>query len=337
MRRFRHRVQGQEFMLVNCAAYQKGCKLADVAIDDISAYRDVPDCFVWVALKEPGPGELAHMSHQFGLHELAVEDAQNGHQRPKIEEYIDSLFCVLHTVELDADNELVVGEINVFVGSNYVLSVRNRTSQGFQEVRTRCEREPHLLEHGPAFVMYALIDNVVDRYFPILEALGAELDELEERIFERNGSAASRVIIEDLYSLKRRLVLLHHTAPLLEAVSKLYGGRAPGICAGMQDYFRDVYDHLLRIVKTIEGRREMIVTAIQVNLGLISLAESEVTKRLGSFAALFAVPTMIAGIYGMNFRRIPELDWVYGYPACIGVMLLVDICLYWRFRKAGWL
>jgi magnesium transporter len=186
--------------------------------------------------------------------------------------------------------------------------------------------------------MYALIDNVVDRYFPILEALGAELDELEERIFERNGSAASRVIIEDLYSLKRRMVLLqHHTAPLLEAVSKLYGGRAPGICAGMQDYFRDVYDHLLRIVKTIEGRREMIVTAIQVNLGMISLAESEVTKRLGSFAALFAVPTMIAGIYGMNFHRIPELDWVYGYPACISVMLLVDICLYWRFRKAGWL
>jgi magnesium transporter len=232
----------------------------------------------------------------------------------------------------------VVGEINVFVGKNYVLSVRNRTSQGFQDVRKRCEREPHLLEHGPAFVMYALIDNVVDRYFPILETLGAELDELEERIFERNGSAASRVIIEDLYSLKRRLVLLqHHTAPLLEAVSKLYGGRAPGICTGMQDYFRDVYDHLLRIVKTIEGRREMIVTAIQVNLGMISLAESEVTKRLGSFAALFAVPTMIAGIYGMNFHRIPELDWAYGYPAVIVVMLALDIGLYWRFRKAGWL
>lgn len=129
----------------------------------------------------------------------------------------------------------------------------------------------------------------------------------------------------------------HHTAPLLEAVSKLYGGRPPGVCAGMQEYFRDVYDHLLRIVKTIEGRREMIVTAIQVNLGLIALAESEVTKRLGSFAALFAVPTMIAGIYGMNFHRIPELDWVYGYPACIGVMLIVDLMLFWRFKKAGWL
>lgn len=325
-------------MLVNCAAYQKGRKLADLAIDDLNAYRDVPDAFIWVALKDPGPGELAHLMTQFGLHELAIEDAQNGHERPKIEEYTDSLFCVLHTVELDADNEFEVGEVCVFVGKNYVVSVRSRTRQGFTDVRARCEREPHLLAFGPAFVMYALIDNVVDRYFPILEKLSAELEDLEERIFERNGSAASREIIEDLYSLKRRLVHMHHhTAPLLEAVSKLYGGRAPGICDGMQEYFRDVYDHLQRIVKTIDGRREMIITAIQVNLGLISLAETEVTKRLGSFAALFAVPTMIAGIYGMNFHKIPELDWAYGYPACLGVMFVVDLCLWWRFRKAGWL
>lgn len=325
-------------MLVNCAVYENGRKLADVPIDDINAYRDRPDSFIWVALKEPGPGELAHLTQQFGLHELAVEDAQNGHQRPKIEEYGDSLFAVFHTVEFDDEGDVLVGEMNVFVGKNYVLSVRNRTTQGFQEVRKRCEREPHLLKHGPAFVMYALLDAVVDRYFPVLETLGAELDEVEERIFEQKGSVESREIIEDLYSLKRRMTILqHHTAPLLEAVSKLYGGRSPGVCSGMQEYFRDVYDHLLRIVKTIEGRREMIVTAIQVNLGLIALAESEVTKRLGSFAALFAVPTMIAGIYGMNFKSIPELDWVYGYPACLAVMLVVDVVLYWRFKKAGWL
>jgi magnesium transporter len=325
-------------MLVNCAAYQKGRKLADFAIDDLADYRDVPDAFIWVALKDPGPGELAHLMQHFGLHELAVEDAQNGHERPKIEEYADSLFSVLHTVELDDTNEFVIGEICMFVGANFVVSVRSGSHQGFADVRMRCEREPHLLAYGPAFVMYALMDAVVDRYFPILERLGAELDDLEERIFERNGSAASREIIEDLYSLKRRLVMMHHhTAPLLEAVSKLYGGRAPGVCSGMQDYFRDVYDHLQRIVKTIDGRREMIVTAIQVNLGLISLAESEVTKRLGSFAALFAVPTMIAGIYGMNFHKIPELDWEYGYPVCLAVMFIVDLCLWWRFRKAGWL
>jgi magnesium transporter len=325
-------------MLVNCAAYQNGRKLGDVAIDDINHYRGMPDCFVWVALNEPGAEELQQMMDRFGLHELAIEDIQDGHERPKIEEFGDSLFSVLHTVELDKDGELLTGSVNIFVGSDYVLSVRNRTSHGFQPVRARCEREPELLKNGPAFVMYALIDNVVDRYFPVLEALSAELDDLEERIFERNGSAAARTIVEDLYSLKRRLVLMHHhTSPLLEAVSKLYGGRMPSLCVGMQEYFRDIYDHLQRIVKIIDGRREMVITAIQVNLGMISLAESEVTKRLGSFAALFAVPTMIAGIYGMNFHKIPELDWTYGYPACITVMLLVDICLWWRFRKAGWL
>ena len=156
--------------------------------------------------------------------------------------------------------------------------------------------------------------------------------------FDKHSLSASRAIIQDLYSLKRRLVVLqHHIEPLLEGISKLTGGRIPTICEGMQAYFRDVYDHLDRIVRTIEGRREMIVTAVQVNLGMISLAENEVTKRLGSFAALFAVPTMIAGIYGMNFQQIPELHWQYGYPACITVMALIDFFLWWRFKKAGWL
>ncbi|MGH8782610.1 magnesium/cobalt transporter CorA [Paraburkholderia sp.] len=325
-------------MLINCAAYQDGRKLADIEIDDISVYVAKPECFVWVALKDPGPGELDVMKHEFGLHELAVEDVSNGHQRPKIEEYGESLFAVMHTVEMDDEGELTIGEVDVFVGKNYVLSVRNRTQHGFQQVRARCEREPQLLKEGSAFVLYALMDNLVDRYFPILEALGTEIEEIEDRIFEKHSLASSRGIIEDLYSLKRRLVIFqHHIAPLLESIGKLTGGRIPQMCVGMQAYFRDVYDHLERIVKTIEGRREMIVTAIQVNLGMISLAESEVTKRLGSFAALFAVPTMIAGIYGMNFQSIPELHYKYGYPICIASMLVVDVFLWWRFRRAGWL
>jgi magnesium transporter len=278
------------------------------------------------------------MQHEFGLHELAIEDAQHGHQRPKIEEYGDSMFAVMHTVEMDDDGELLIGEVDVFVGRNYVLSVRRGTRTGFQNVRARCEREPRLLKEGSAFVLYALLDDVVDRYFPIIEAMSTEIEELEDRIFDYNNSAQSRAIIQDLYSLKRRLVILqHHIVPLQEAVSKLTGGRIPSVCQGMQAYFRDVYDHLERIVRTIEGRREIVVTAVQVNLGMISLAESEVTKRLGSFAALFAVPTMIAGIYGMNFQNIPELHFRFGYPLCIAVMLTVDLVLYRRFRKAGWL
>jgi magnesium transporter len=261
-----------------------------------------------------------------------------GHQRPKIEEYGESLFAVMHTVELQEDNELNIGEVDVFVGANYVLSVRQRTLTGFADVRARCEREPTLLKEGAGFVLYALADDIVDRYFPILEALGAEIEEVEDRIFDRNNVSASRAIIEDLYSLKRRLVTMqHHIAPLQEAVSKLSGGRVPQVCSGMEAYFRDIYDHLERIVRTIDGRREMIVTAIQVDLGMISLAENEVTKRLGSFAALFAVPTMIAGIYGMNFQSIPELHYKFGYPICIAVMFTVDMFLFWRFRKSGWL
>jgi magnesium transporter len=245
---------------------------------------------------------------------------------------------VMHTIEMDEEGELVIGEVDVFVGSNYVLSVRRGTKTGFQSVRARCEREPHLLKEGSAFVLYALMDDVVDRYFPIIESMSTELEELEDRIFDRNDSAASRAIVQDLYSLKRRLVILqHHIGPLQEAVSKLTGGRIPAVCTGMQAYFRDVYDHLDRIVRTIEGRREIVVTAVQVNLGMISLVENEVTKRLGSFAALFAVPTMIAGIYGMNFESIPELHFRFGYEICLLVMLTVDFFLYRRFRKAGWL
>ena len=250
-------------MLINCAAYQDGRKLGDIDIEHISDYVARPECFVWVALKDPEPDELAVMKDEFGLHELAIEDAQNGHQRPKIEEYGESLFAVMHTVEMDEAGELLIGEVDVFVGHNYVLSVRRGTRTGFQNVRARCEREPHLLKEGSAFVLYALADDIVDRYFPVIEAMNTEIEALEDRIFERNNSAASRVIIEDLYSLKRRLVILqHHVTPLQEAIGKLTGGRIPSLCEGMQAYFRDVYDHLQRIVKTIDGRREMVVTAV---------------------------------------------------------------------------
>ncbi len=188
-------------MLINCAAYQDGRKLADIPIEDISEYVARPECFVWVALKDASPDELAVMKEEFGLHDLAIEDALVGHQRPKIEEYGESLFAVMHTVEMDDDHELLIGEVDVFVGSNYVLSVRNRTRFGFSDVRARCEREPELLREGAGFVLYALADDIVDRYFPILEELGAEIEEVEDRIFEKNDVSASRAIIADLYSL----------------------------------------------------------------------------------------------------------------------------------------
>ena len=326
-------------MLISCVAYQNGKKLADIPSEDISEYVSRPDCFVWVALYEPSMEELDEMAEEFNLHELAVDDARHGHQRPKIEEYGDSLFAVLHTIErekgADGDDQLVNGEVDIFVGPNYVLTVRHRTHVGFAAVRARTEREPELLKHGSGYVFYAVMDNVVDRYFPVIDALETELEKIEELIFERN---AARSNIQSLYALKQKLMTLKHTVdPLMEATGRLYGGRVPQICSGMGEYFRDVYDHLNRIHGSIEGIREMLTTAIQVNLGMISLSESEVTKKLAAWAAIIAVPTMVAGIYGMNFKNIPELNWEWGYPLSLVAMLAVDVYLYYHIRRLKWL
>lgn len=321
-------------MLINCVAYQEGKKLCDVPVEQISDFLERPDCFVWVALKDAEPAELELMQREFVLHELAVEDAHHGHQRPKLEEYGDSLFAVMHTVEL-LDGELLVGELDIFVEERYVLSVRNRSRQNFLGVRARCEHEPHLLKQGSAFVFYALMDAVVDRYFPVLDAFETELETIEEQIFTKGSERAN---IERLYELKRKVTVLKHAvAPVMEAVAKLYGGRVPRICLNTQEYFRDVYDHLYRINTSIDAMRDTIGTAIQVNLSMVTIEESEVTKRLASWAAIFAVATAFVGIWGMNFERMPELKWRYGYPAALGFIATLCGYLYYRFRKAGWL
>jgi magnesium transporter len=321
-------------MLVNCTAYHQGHKFAEIPISDIREHAGHPDCFVWVAIKDPEPHEFDLLQSEFDLHELAVEDARHGHQRPKIEEYGSSLFVVVHLVEV-VDGDLQTGEAAIFVGDRYVLSVRRGARQGFADVRARAEWEPQLLQHGPGYVLYALVDAVVDRYFPVLNVLEEEIEDIEERIF---SDQTTRVQIEALYALKRKLTVLKHAAdPLLEAIGKLHGGRVPPLCAGLQDYFRDVYDHLLRVTQSIDNLRETVTTAISVNLSLITIQENEVTKRLAAYAALVAVPTLIAGVYGMNFRYMPELDWWMGYPLAVGSMLGIDGYLVYRFRKAKWL
>ncbi len=289
---------------------------------------------MWVALKDPGPEELAFLQDEFDLHHLSVEDVLKGHQRPKIEEYGDSLFAVLHNLEL-REGELHVAEVDLFVGPNFILSVRKGTEQGFTAVRARTEREPELLRHGSGFVFYALIDAVVDRYFPVVDALEVELEALEGRIF---AGASPRANLEALYGLKQKLMTVRHAVdPLIEAVGKLHGGRVPQMCHGTQEYFRDVYDHLLRLSQGLDSLRDMVTTAMNVNLAMISLAENEVTKRLAAYGALVAVPTMIAGIYGMNFEHIPELKWLFGYPLAVTAMVAIDVYLFYRFRQARWL
>jgi magnesium transporter len=321
-------------MLVNCVAYQDGKKLASIQPPEIHEYLRKTGCVVWVALFEPSPEEMAQIQEEFDLHPLAIEDATRGHQRPKIEEYGDSLLVVLHMLD-DRGEGLQVGEVVVFAGSNYVVSVRHRTEQGFTGVRARCEREPALLGFGSAYILYAIMDSVVDRYFPILDAAESRLEEIEAQIFTTRDSRAT---LEALYALKQRIVTLKHaTAPLLEAVGRLHGGRVPPLVARVPEYFRDVYDHLLRINQGVDGLRESVTTMMSVNLSLLTIHESEVTKRLAGYAALVAVPTLVAGVYGMNFTHMPEIDWPWGYPLAMALMVGIDLYLFRRFRKAGWL
>jgi magnesium transporter len=322
-------------MLINCVVYRAGTKLADIPVADISDYLAQPDCFVWVALRDADEEELALMQQEFGLHDLSIEDARHGHQRPKIEEYGKTVFTVLHLVEYTPTDELRLGEVNVFTGPNFVLSVRNRSSQGFLGVRERCENEPEHLVQGASFVLYALMDAVVDRYFPLVDALETELETIEGQIFDRG---AGRANIERLYELKHKVTTLRHAvAPLLDSIGKLYGGRVPPVCAASTEYFRDVADHLARLQTAIDTIRDTIGIAIQVNLSMVTIEESEVTKRLAAWAGIFAVATFFVGVWGMNFEHMPELKQPWGYPAALALIGGTCGLMFWRFRRAGWL
>jgi magnesium transporter len=322
-------------MLIKCVAYENGRKVAEIPASDIHTYVCRPGCFVWVAMRDRDIALLEEMREQFNLHPLAVEDAQQGHQRPKIEEYGDCLFAVLHMVE-PCMPDLRVGEVDVFAGPNYILSVRSGVEKGFDDVRARCEAEPELLSLGSCYVLYALMDAVVDRYFPILDQLEDQLEEIETRIFTVDGEP--RANIKALYELKQRLMTLKHAvAPLLEGVSSLTGGRVPARVAGLREYFRDIYDHLQRLNQTIESNRDTVTSATSVNLSMIAMQENETMKRLTAYAALVAIPTLIVGIYGMNFTDMPELHWHYGYPVCMGVMAAIDGYLFYLFRRSKWL
>jgi magnesium transporter len=324
-------------MLINCVAYRDGKRVAEIHKEEISDYLKQAGTFVWVAMKDPEPAELEEMEHEFGLHPLAVEDARHGHQRPKIEEYGNQVFAVLRTMELRAE-ELHCGEVNLFVGPNFVLSIRRETEPGFAAVRERAESEPELLQRGSGFVFYALIDNIVDRYFPLVDALEVELEKIEDHIFEGEAGEKAHANMRALYRLKHKgMTVRHAVEPLIEGIHKLYGGRVPQPCSNTQEYFRDVYDHLLRISTQLDGLRDMFNTAMQVNISMISLSENAVTKRLAAYGALLAVPTMLVGVWGMNFKHMPELDWTWGYPLSLAIMAIIDALLWRRFRRIGWL
>jgi len=321
-------------MVVGCAAYEGGKRIADLDFDHLGDFKCRESGFIWIGLHEPSQEALATLQQRFNLHELAIEDAHNAHQRPKVEVYGDSLFVVLRTAQL-IEGRTQFGETHVFLGKDYVISVRHGPSASYRQVRARCEATPRLLKKGTDFVLYAIMDFVVDNYFPVVDALEQEVESLEDHVF---NDTFDQETVEHIYRLKRDLLSLRRAvAPVVEMSNRLMRFDMPLIDKHAHPYFRDIHDHAVLVNDSVDYLRELLNSALEVDLLLASVGQSEVTKKLASWAAILAVPTAVAGIYGMNFKYMPELDWSLGYPLTLVGILAACGFLYWRFKKSHWL
>lgn len=319
--------------IVHCVAYRNGQPLGDISIDELGEVIKQPDTFIWLGLHEPDDPLLQKIQGQFGLHELAIEDAHHAHQRPKIEAYSNSLFIVLKTAQLDA-GQVVYGETHLFVGSNFLVSVRHGASSSYEQVLQRCENSTKGLHKGPGFALYAVLDFVADNYKPIVAQFERDFEAIETDIFKDHFD---KLVIERLYALKRHLLELRNAAlPVAEISAELMRLHEDLIPKELRAYFRDIQDHVSRLVGQIDGMRDMLTTAMQVNLALVANNQNEVVKRLAGWGAILAIPTVIFSLYGMNFEWMPELKWRGGYPAAVGVTLLGCVFVYRRLRRAGW-
>ena len=321
--------------VVNCAAYDRNGKRRDITLDQISDVLASDDGgFVWVGLYEPEDSLLDKLQEEFHLHDLAVEDAQNAHQRPKVEGYGSSMFVAVHTAQL-LDGHVRFGETHMFVGARFLLTVRHGASLSYAPVRARFEREPEMLAQGSAAALYGVLDFIVDNYEPIVEAFRDELNALEKDVF---AETYRRESILKLYELKKELTQMRlAVAPMQDIVAQL--SRTPVVQFGDESklYLRDVLDHVVRLNESIDTLREMLTAAMGVNLSLVTIAQGEIVKKLAGWAALLAAPTLIASWYGMNFEHMPELAGRYSYFILIGVIVLVCLGLYRYLKKVRWL
>ncbi len=321
-------------MVMKCVAYTGGRRVGDIGIDQISEFITQDGTFVWLGLREPNTALLDKIQQEFGLHELAIEDTRSAHQRPKLEGYGDSLFLVLQTAQIYR-NALQFGEIHIFVGPRFIVTVRHGTPLSFTKVRERCENMPENLAKGPGFALYALMDFIVDHYMPVVDGLQERFERLEEDIFRNRFNQQT---LEKLYDLKHELLLLRGAAtPLLDICNELTRFHGNIISEDIQFYYRDISDHVKRINQAIDGMREMLTAAMQVHLALVTVGQNEIVKRLAGWGAILALPTMVFSLYGMNFKNMPELDWPYSYHAVLGGLSLACTLLYLRLKKAGWL
>ncbi len=323
-------------MIVDCAVYEAGAR-RDGELDyrdALAACRDT-DAFVWIGLYEPGREEFESVTREFDLHELAVEDAIHAHQRPKLEVYGETVFVVLKTARyVDSAEVVEFGEILAFIGEDFIVTVRHGPATDLRGVREQIESDPEHLRRGPGAVLHAIVDRVVDDYVPAIEGLRADIEEVETDVFSANRRSPA----ERIYKLKREVLEFHRAAqPLVDPVNRLAAGRYDMVHPEVREYFRDVNDHLVRVEEQLEGFREMLTSVLAANLTQVSVQLNEDVRKISAVVAILAVPTMLAGVYGMNFEHMPELTWRYGYPLIVGVMVLLCAGLYRYFRRAGWL
>jgi len=323
-------------VIVDCALYDNGRRQPGaLAFEDIPAACHRPDAFVWIGLYEPDEDEFEAVRREFELHELAVEDAISAHQRPKLEVYDNSLLVVLKTAcYVDEDEAVDFGEILLFVGEGFVVVVRHGRASALSEVRRKVEARPDLLACGPGAVLHAVVDHVVDDYGPVMQGLDNDIREVEFEVF----SGGDENPVERIYKLKREVLEMHRaTMPLLEPLDRLAHRSFVAVHEDTREYFRDVHDHLLRVVEQVETDRDLLTSVLEANLTRVSVRQNEDMRKISAWVAIVAVPTMVAGIYGMNFEHMPELGWQLGYPLVLGVMLLFCAVLYRYFRRSGWL
>lgn len=321
--------------IINCAAYSRGRRIADVELSRVHDVLKEPDQFVWIALHEPSEEVLSQVQQEFGLHDLAVEDAHHAHQRPKAELYGDSLFVVLRTAQMNAQHRIEFGETHFFVGENYIVTVRHKSSVSYANVRAVCESSPHLLSKGQGFALYAVMDFIVDKYFPVVHELETTLEAVEDQIFK---GKPNRETTEHIYQLKRELLEVKRSiSPMVDVCNRLMRFDIKCISEETRPYFRDVYDHVVRLNEMVENTRELLNTALEANFSLISISQNDVSKKFAGWAAIIAVPTMVAGFYGMNFRFMPEVEWEYGFYAVLLFTIGACVLLYYFFKRSGWL
>ncbi len=321
--------------VVNCAAYNRDGTRREITLEQVSDVLATDDgSWVWVGLHEPDEALLDQLQEEFDLHDLAVEDAHHAHQRPKIEAYGNSLFIAVHTAQA-VHGQVTFGETHVFMGPRYLVTVRHGASLSYASVRARCEREPELLAMGPSYGLYAVMDFIVDNYLPIVDEFGEKLNELEQDIF---AVSFSRATITKLYELKRELTRLRlAVAPMQEITGQLTRVHTGMVGEEMRLYFRDVFDHTLRVNDATDTLREMLTAAMSVNLALVTVSQGEVVKRLAGWAGLLAAPTLIASWYGMNFPHMPEFAGRHGYWLLIGATAAIVGGLFILLRRAKWI